>query len=214
MVDVKTLDYKGFFVLVPETSDHPVFGVSLDRYFCGENWDCAKSLVAKSGGFVLPLVYGVEFYRLLRSDSDLFCADGSRMSSHHRKLVVDDIFGVVPPYRGEWFDNVFSKDGGDMVVRYGKFGSDGILSEVTEPLDDCLSKNKTPGIDLDYWLKNPTRQGLPAKNTTDGSFYYWYPRDGDVGRFGADSGRAWLGCNGSSQVSDSGLGVRVAKIFK
>ena len=89
---------------------------------------------------------------------------------------------------------------------------DGTSQQVTEPLEDCLMRDKTPGIDLDYWLNNATSQGLPTQNIPDGDLWYWYPAIGTVAGFSVDSGGAVLYCVRFPQYSDSSLGVRRAKI--
>ena len=73
-------------------------------------------------------------------------------------------------------------------------------------------EDKQPGISLDYWLHNANNQGLPPKNISDGSIYYWYPRDKAVARFGANSGGVDLIAFRDPAYSDSSLGVRAAKI--
>ena len=76
-------------------------------------------------------------------------------------------------------------------------------------------ENKIPGISLDSWLKNPTKQGLPRSNVAEGDLSYWHPRDQSVAWFDANSGGADLNCGGrnpSYWVSD--LGVRAAKQLK
>ena len=74
-------------------------------------------------------------------------------------------------------------------------------------------EDKEPGIDFNEWFNNPTKQGLPKLNVKAGVLYYWYPRNGTVAGFGADSDRANLGCNGNPRGSSSALGVRPAKKF-
>jgi len=64
----------------------------------------------------------------------------------------------------------------------------------------------SPGIDLEYWLNNPTKQGLPPVNVLPGDLWYRYPRKGCGPKFVADSGGAGLDCGGDS-LSHSNLGV-------
>ena len=88
------------------------------------------------------------------------------------------------------------------------------MNEVTEELEDCLIEDKTPGINLDSWLSNSNKQGLPDKKTSVGDLYYWSPRDNAVARFYANSNWAVLSCNGYPDSSNRVLGVRRAKILK
>ena len=66
---------------------------------------------------------------------------------------------------------------------------------------------------LNDWLNNPTKHGLPRKNTKDGDLYYWYPRsdNNSVARFFAYSDGADLYCYGVPSYSNSRLGVRAAR---
>ena len=73
-------------------------------------------------------------------------------------------------------------------------------------------EDKQPGISLDYWLRNATPQGLPPKNISDGSIYYWHPKDKAVAGFGADSDGVGLDAGRDPAYSVSSLGVRAAKI--
>ena len=90
-----------------------------------------------------------------------------------------------------------------------------IAQSKKEKLEDCLMKDKNPGILLEDWIngKNISSQGLPNKNISSGNLYYWYPRsdNNSVARFGAFDGRAGLNCNGNPSLADSGLGVRAVK---
>jgi len=121
------------------------------------------------------------------------------------------------PYRAEFLGGKFSKTGlvsKTLNVTYHKIRPDGITEEVTEPLQDCLRVNKTPGIDLDYWLDHATQQGLPRQNNTDGNLYYWNPREGAVAGFWADSGWVGLGCGWYPTDSNASLGSRPVKVRK
>ena len=95
-----------------------------------------------------------------------------------------------------------------MYVSYHTFDSKGKIVQKSEKLENYLAENKTPGIDLESWLANPTKHGLPKPDCKKGSLYYWNPVNGYVARFNADSVRALLNCNWSPGNCDAGLGVR------
>ncbi len=78
-------------------------------------------------------------------------------------------------------------------------------------MEACLREDKKPGISLDDWLKNSTKQGLPKANIGKGDLYYWHPKDKKVSGFSAYSDWAFLGCVGGSGDSYDGLGVRAAR---
>jgi len=76
------------------------------------------------------------------------------------------------------------------------------------PLEDCLEEN--------CWAdaESVNAQGFPTKKSkTDNyepgkNFYSWYPRPGAVVRFVADSGGAYLSCDGDPGNRYDSLGVR------
>ncbi len=59
------------------------------------------------------------------------------------------------------------------------------------------------------------KQGLASKSAKSSkqdyvqgkNIYFWYPRKDNVAGFGADSGRAYLYCDGIPSSTDSALGV-------
>jgi hypothetical protein len=68
-------------------------------------------------------------------------------------------------------------------------------------------KDKIPGIDLEEWLNNSTKQGLPNPKTKQGQLHYWYPRANYVAWFVADLDWASFGCDRSPAYSSPSLGV-------
>ena len=122
--------------------------------------------------------------------------------------IYNEFTEVRNPWRAEWLDANFK------VENKGVY----ILTEnesKKEKLEECLMSNKTPGISLEDWIngKNITSQGLPNKNISSGSLYYYYPRsdNNSVARFYADSGWAFLDCNWFPSGTVSSLGVRPCK---
>ena len=79
---------------------------------------------------------------------------------------------------------------------------------------NTLMQNKTPGISLEDWLKDSTKQGLPRQKIGSGDLYYWSPNkdNNSVGRFFANSGGAGLGCYRYPSIRYSNLGVRTVKL--
>ena len=124
--------------------------------------------------------------------------------------LIEDITKRIDPTRGERLDAEFGKN----TLAYHRIREDGTLIKTTEPLEECLMQNKIPGIDLGDWLRNPTSQGLPRKDTPDGDLHYWHPINNAIARFGADSGGAGLVCFLDPQYSSSALGVRAARLRK
>jgi len=180
---------------------YPDLLVPTVRTHLTENWEqCSQGVVQENSLMLTPRQYA-DFLLHLKAGR-VYDGSGARVDSGKITAILDDILTVRSPYRAEWLDAKFGK-GGIPVVRetwnitYHKIKSDGTLEKVTEPLQECLRDDKTPGIDLDYWLGHATQQGLPPKNNSSGSLYYWHPRDGAVAGFGASSSGTGLDCDGN-----------------
>ncbi len=177
----------------PDT-DKLIYVPSINFYFEKQrsclniNWnDTHKELQKQNLRMPTPLQF-IEFLKHLKSNlqySDLY----------------KDITEVRDPWRAEWLDAYFEKrKDGFYVLTYNKTKA--------EKLDeDTLMQDKTPGISLEDWLNNPTKQGLPRKNCKKGDLYYWKPENGRVARFDANSDGALLDCDWGPSGGDSSLGV-------
>ena len=127
----------------------------------------------------------------------------------------NSITQVKSPWRAEWIDAKFDQKGNDWFVTYNAFDEKGNISEKQEKLDkETLMQDKTPGISIDSWLNDSTKQGLPKKSIKSGDLYYWNPRDGAVARFLAGENGASLDCYVSPLYAGSNRGVRAAKQLK
>ncbi len=186
-----------------------------DQGFIGDiNHEQALSLNSNLNDFTLAPRYFTDFLWLLLQGSQgklkVHYANGREIDQSKLETYLKEIVEVRNPYRAEWLDAKY----GDNIITYTEVINNG-FKKVTEQLDnDTLMENKIPGINLESWLKNPTIQGLPRKSTKEGKLYYLMPQDGYVAWFGADSAWAVLSCGRDSTYSDTGLGVRRAKIKK
>ena len=126
--------------------------------------------------------------------------------------ILDEMLAVRDPWRAEWIDADF-KVKNDVLYLNSAHDSN-LTPQYSEPLEDCLREDKEPGIDLDYWLKNATSQGLPPKNIPDGDFYYWAPMRDNNSVAGLNAGSYWaiLYCDRDPANSGGRLGARAAKI--
>jgi Zn-dependent metalloprotease len=125
----------------------------------------------------------------------------------------NEITQIKSPWRAEYLDAYFKVEGKNLVMKYHVF-ENGKIVQKSEILDkDTLMRDKTPGISLDSWLENSTKQGLPLKKTESGSLYYRAPEkdNNSVACFDAFGGGASLGCSWDPACRDSSLGVRAAK---
>lgn len=192
--------------------DRPDLLISMDKYHPSKNWDEAHEELKKEDGFMLNMRDFADFLNLLRSGK-AYDGKGDKIDKARLNEILNDITEVRTPWRAEWIDHLYADKGKTTSVTY-HIADNGSLKEVTEPLEDCLRDDRTPGIDLEDWLDDANNQGLPPKKVKKGGLYYWHPRNGAVARFGSNSDRAGLLCCRDRQYSDADLRVRRAKILR
>ena len=189
-----TPDLNGF-VYVPSLKLY----IQKQKQLDGKNWNDAHEELIKQGLKMPTIEEFRQFLNYLKQNPNKENTD-----------IYDKITQVRSPWRSEWLDASFKKEGKDMFIVYHIFQGNSI-AEKKEKLSDYLAKDKTPGISLEKWLKEANTQGLPKSEIENGNLYYWAPVSGRVARFYADSDRASLYCNRSPDDSYSGLGVRGIK---
>ncbi len=123
--------------------------------------------------------------------------------------VYNEITEARGPLRVEHLDAYFDAKCDELWVASNHIvgGNGEVVAQEIERLEGHLMKDKDPGISLEHWLNNPTKQGLPQENSGQGDLDYWHPKDRAVARFYADSVRAGLDCNGNPGYSGSVRGV-------
>jgi hypothetical protein len=124
--------------------------------------------------------------------------------------ILDDILTKRTPWRGEWLDADFKVINNILHINYNHRTINGkLVPGNKDSLQGYLTENKTPGIDLEDWLQDHNKNGLPKPNIKQGGMYYWAPmRDNNsVAGFCADSYWAGLGCDRDPSNQDSSLGV-------
>ena len=185
--------------------------VSMERSHQKKDWYGAHRLLNKDNAFMLNLRQFVDFLSLLKS-GNAFDGAGKKLDRNKLEALYKDIVEVRDPWRGEWLDADFKVVNDELVINYShRYKGKKLVPQKSEPLEACLTDDKQ--IQLDYWVNNATRQGLPAKKTPNGSLHYRGPdRDNNsVAWFGASSVGAVLYCNGNPSGSGASLGVRVAR---
>ena len=212
----------GSYIFLPESDYnqnslgyryHPDLLVSKERKYLGKNWHQAHEELAKENSFMLTIRQFVDFLNLLKS-GNVYDENRNKISDKETELILEDILAQRNPYRAEWLDAEFNTANSKIHINYHHLINRNLKRE-KEPLEDCLMQNKVPGIDLDYWLANATNsQGLPSKNNPNGKLNYYFPREGRVARFRANSVRVILDCIDGPLYSDVGLGVRPVKILE
>ena len=171
--------------------------VAKQRTHPGLNWFQTHEELHKEN-LRMPTIYEFkEFLKYLRQNQNGL----NDASSQEITTIIDDILTVRNPWRAEWLDAKFEKRAkGIYIIEKND-------PNTIQPLEKCLMKDKGPGIDLEDWLNNSTKQGLPNPKAKKGQLYYWYPRDTAVARFNADSDRAYLYCDWYPTNLDASLGV-------
>lgn len=182
-----------------------LFSMQLDCL--GETHRQASAAQKINGHFMANTLYEADFFKLINSDKIVYNGAGQRIPRLVLNALKKSIFQP-EKWSGEWLNNSFYFNAGVMWTKYTVAREDGKTKVVDEPLENCLMQNRIPGVSLESWLQNPTRQGFPRKSIKKGDLNYWGPRDGTVARFVANSVRAGLGCGRSPQDSGSDLGVR------
>jgi len=136
-----------------------------------------------------------------------------KYTKNNNQDIYNEITQVKSPWRAEWLDANFKVEGKDLVVYYHVF-ENGKIIQKSEKLDkNTLRKDKIPGISLENWLKDSTKQGLPKNKINSGDLYYWVPMEDNnsVAGFGASSGGADLDFDRDPSNRNSILGVRAAE---
>lgn len=189
------------FIYVPSIN----FYVAKEKKLLGENlYDCYKEL-QKNNQRMLIFTEFVEFLKYLKSSDN-----------QEHQNIYKEITEVRFPWRAERLDADFKVKDFKLYINYNHIlDSNGrLIPKNSEILDEnTLMQDRSPGISLEDWLENPTRQGLPTKDFKKGSLYYRCPRkEGNlVVRFDADCYASGIFCDGISFSKHPYLGVRAVK---
>jgi hypothetical protein len=183
-----------------------IYVPSVDLYFAkersllGENWYSTHEELDKQG-MKMPTIYQFkEFLRYLHENPN-----------EEYTGIYNEIVEVRSPWRGEWLDAGFEITNNVRKIYYNhRIVSGELVAGNSERLDrNTLMEDKS--IDLEYWLRNSTKQGLPKKDCREGSLQYWCPENGRVARRDASSDGAVLGAGRGPQIAYPRLGVRAVR---
>ena len=202
------------------------YQISINRFHHNNNWDQTHKLLQNNNQYMPNLLDSNELDRQLLNHEARY-ADGSLIPPKIQDEIFNERYKVRSPWRLEWLDAKFEqRENGLYLLTNHIVQPDNSLKPQTEELlEDTLMEDRTPGISLNNWIRNPNKYGLPKSNIKQGSLYYWHPRDGRVAGLSAGSGRALdcsggpsgsgraLDCSGGPSGSDGGLGAR-AKILR
>jgi hypothetical protein len=190
------------FIYVPSIN----IWVAKQRTCLGKNWfDCHKDALLNNQNMMLIPEF-IEFLKYLRLDSN----------NPEYLEIFKEITEARNPWRAEWLDADFKVKNKEFYINYNHIlNSNGeLIPNKSEKLENCLMKNKTPGIDLKEWLNNShTKQGLPNKKIKSGDLYYLGPGsdNNSVARFDADSAWACLNCDRNPSFASDSFGYRAVR---
>ena len=196
------------YLILEATSQYPDTLVSTTTTHHNNNWNKTHELLQANNQHMPTIKQFADFLKLLKSGK-AFNQQGRQISSQTLEQIFNEITEVRSPWRAEWLDADFKVINDTLHINYNY--NEQSQPSNSEPLQPYLQQDKTPGIDLEHWINNPTSQGLPKPNTQDGNLWYWQPLNDNnsVARFDASSGGADLGCGGDPWDSGSSLGVRL-----
>jgi len=189
------------FIYIPSIKLH----FAKERSHLGKDWyDAHRELQSK--GLKMPTIpQFIEVLKYLRANP-----------TSENTRAYNEIIEVRDPWREEWFDAKFYTQGGELWVAYNHIvdPKGNVVAQENEKLEGHLMQDKTPGssflffcISLEYWLNNPTKQGLPQENSEQGDLRYWHLKKDKVAKFYAGSGATGLNCSGDPSYSNPKLGV-------
>lgn len=178
------------------------------EYVGNINKEQAVRLNLLLGGRTSDIRLARDFLRLLFSGK---AKDGIGNLVPKKELlaILDEITKVKYPWRAEWYEDSFTQGSKGLVLeKHYSLENNVLVPQYSHELTSCLMEDKTPGIDLQSWLRTSTAQGLPKKSVESGKLGYWYPRANSASGFLADPDIASFYCYGDPLDSGSWLGVR------
>jgi len=186
------------FIYVPSIKLH----FAKERSHLGKNWYDAHKELHKQNLIMPTIPEFVEFLKYLRTNPT---AENTR--------VYNEITEARDPSRAEHLDANFYTITEELWVGYNHIvDSNGdIVTMDHRKLEGHFMQNKTPGISLEHWLNNPTKQGLPQENSEQGGLWYWHPIKHKVALFIANFESAYLNCSADPSYSRTDQGVRAVR---
>ena len=202
------------FRINPKNTGVDYFG----KGFIGENnlYEFQK-LAFGLGSKMLNFIEINKFIKLISEGSKknirVFDASGDKLKPDYLALIKDDILKPTHMnWRGEWIDAHFNMKENSLTHYIFENGK---IVQKNEQLDEnSLIENKIPGINIDNWIEDPTRNGLPKKNIEDGDSYYWAPKNLCAAGIYVVRERVILSGHWNSVESYSDHGARLARLRK
>ena len=156
-----------------------------ERSYLGLDWNQTHEALEKDELRMPTIPEFVEFLKYIKTENT---------------ALYDNITKVGGNWRSNWLDAYFEQRDDGMYVLTGNKTN-------VEKLDDCLMEDRKPGISLDHWLSNSTKQGMPKSNSPEGKMFFYHPRDKRVAGLCVGSVRLDLGCDRDPSSAVDSLGV-------
>ena len=192
---------------------YPDLLISMDKSHARMSWYETHAALARNGSYMLTIRQFADLLALLKSGK-AFDGSGKLLGKSVSENIFDEIVARSNVSQSEWLDAKFSRKGlaQKLYITYHKIRASGILDEVTEPLDKCLSWSKKPGIDINFWLDSSTLQGMPGNHAPDGDVYYLCPRNGKVASFTAYADKVIFSCREDPHLLRYELGTHSVRL--
>jgi len=166
----------------------------------------------------------LDFIILLKNGLDGKAAvtggDDKQLERDEIKDILDKLSKKESPWRSEYSDAGFQIQGDKIIMHSGHYTNPSLsLQERIKPenIQHKYAKEipKNNIIMQDGWTKfdNYNKEGLCTKLEKSNEIHNWFPRNNAVAGLAADSDGFCLYCDGGPLSSDSGLGMRFAKIL-
>jgi len=193
--------------------------ISTDKYYHNHNWHDMHRLLQSGNQFMPTLLESNQFDKLVynginEKHSKVHYADETLVPLDELKKIFNGRYEVRSSWRGEYLDARFEqREDGLYILSNNIIQLDGSLKPQNEEiLEDTLMENRIPGINLEEWIRNPNKHGLPKPDISSGSLYYWCPTDERVAGLCADTDGANLDCY--RNPSNSYVGFEARKIWR
>jgi len=186
------------FIYVPSIKLH----FAKERILLDHNWFDTHIKLYKQNLRMPTIPQFIEFLKHLRANPT---AENTR--------VYNEITETRDTWRSEWLDAKFYAKDDELWVDYNHIVDlkGDLEAKGNERLEGHLMQDKIPGISLEYWLNNPTKQGLPPTDARQGDLVYVPPSEYKVARFHHRPVTACLDCSRDPGYSYSELGVRAVR---
>ena len=167
--------------------------ISEKKYFDGKNWQETQERLHKEGRRMPTIPEFIEFLKVIRRNKEL------------PGILAESLTDTM---EAEWLDAEFQDTIiSGIYVSYYAFDNPKKIVRKKEKLEEYLQENQMQKINLDAWLNDHTKQGLPKPNCQKGDLIFWQPEDDHIARFMINEDKLVLSC-AFPPFEDANIGVR------